>query len=310
MKQATDQQLCLTVEDGGSKKTDNFTCPVVVMTSKNEMNNLRVILEGNVKYILSVDGTFRLDCGRGVVLNIAVTVVYIKENGTVIHRTFHVVHVWCQTENSMAFEIGFECLLNMPMLFLGMNSTFNPPVGCIDHCPAAFRSAQEVWPNIRMTTCEVHVMRALKKKELAVATNREAVKNDVLWLRDNVVNDKMMNTALDCVCKSWIAMGEKALTDSFVKSYGGPPYSRFYHASSGVPGLTPNQNPLEGSFHGQKAILTMKQLYADASTFLNETMPTIVAREETLKTAEVRIFVYVFFFGPRASEYMTSWCFL
>lgn len=234
-----------------------------------------------------MDGTHKLDCGRGVLINIGVTVVYVTENGAVIHRTFQVMHVWSQTENAEAMIMGFDWLKVVPTVFFECTNEFMPPVACIDHCPAATQAAEHVWPGIRMITCEIHVLRAIDRKPVNISENRERIKSDISLLKRIVVSDKMMETCLDITSKAWENMGEKTFGDSFTVTYGGVPYYRFYLGSSLIIGLTPNNNPMEGAHNGQKKALTRKELYADASQFLNDSMGTIVAREDPVTEEEV-----------------------
>lgn len=253
---------------GGSSKVKGIH-PILVFSSKRQLHVLRDIVKsrGSVRFILfAVDGTWRLDSGQGVVINLAVTTVYLEKNGNIIHRTYVIFHIWARTENQEAAQHGFDWVKEaMPVFF--NEPQFVPRTACMDHSHTFKNNVLNTWENCRIITCKTHVSACVKRKTLF---NKSLIENDLRWLHELVLTDEMMMMTLGFLYGDWSKRGDVKFATEFRKVYGTPPFNRWYHCASHYPGQNSCANTLEGVHNGEKKMVLKKDLFSSAGDFLEK----------------------------------------
>ena len=282
LMQAQVQKLTLKV---AKKETADKSCPVLVMTCKRTMLTMRNILK-QVKVermMVSLDGTFKFDCGKGVLLTFGV-VIMVTKNSKAVRRLYNWLYVWTQTENTAAGKIGVSWLKKAPEVFFGL-SAFKWGVHCIDHSWPFHNSLSNNSGAITVT-CMRHVLDNLKRRKLG--DKRDLVRSDVKLMHACAITDRMMGLISGLMTEAWTEdMGLVTFASSWRQHYGIAPFFRFYHCASGKPGLKPNQNITEGTNNALKVLV--QELYQAVSGFINDSMVTISAQCPGVSEADVSI---------------------
>ena len=253
---------------GGSSKVKGIH-PILVFSSKRQLHVLRDIVasRGSVRFILfAVDGTWRLDCGQGVVMNLAVTTVYLERNGKLIHRTYVIFHIWARTENQEAAQYGFDWAKKALPVFFN-EPQFVATTACMDYSHTFKNNVLNTWKGCRIITCKTHVSACVKKKGLE---NRKLIESDLEWLHKCVVTDAMMILTLSFLYEDWSQRGDESFAKEFKKVYGTPPFNRWYHCASHQPGQNSTANTLEGVHNGEKKMVLKKDMFSNAGDFLTK----------------------------------------
>ena len=264
-------------EDGAKvKKVDTY--PIVVWTTKRQLLIFKDLMESeDEKLAMFVfDGTGRYDCGGGIVLNLGV-VISEWDGNVITRRCYNVMHVWSQTENMDATNLGGAHLETALNKYYEM-SRIIPKVTCNDASKGIIAGIQKRNWNCVMTSCYPHIKRYVKKnKNNAIKGNGavEVVLADLDFLYKRAITDRMMLLLLPLVIRAWEDMGETKFARSFQGSHGKDPYYRFFIYATGVPSIITTQNYQEGSHNAQRFLVKKSELYAKAAAFLVKTMPRI-----------------------------------
>lgn len=258
------------------KKTKKIRCPILVMTTKRQLLILKRLLEedGLHKLLMSVDGTFNLVRGNGVVVNFGIVKRWLRKM-EITHPCFNILHVYCQTENKDAIIMASEVMRNIPVTLLRMTRVFEPLSTSLDRSLGISLALKTVWPLSIQTSCYTHVLTNLKKAELQVTDNRDTVVSDIIFLNERAYSDDMMKLLLNVVMEAWRDMGEKKLAASFEKVYGDAPFMRFFVTACRVVGLYPSNNMIERSHKDEKLIIGPRGLLVRTGDFLCRTMPAV-----------------------------------
>ena len=249
---------------------EEVLCPVLVLTCKRTLISMKNILtQVEVKRMMvSCDGTFKFDCGGGVLITLGVVIVIVSKNGSV-RRPYNWLYVFTQTENRYAASKGAEWLVKIPALFFGLED-FKWPVHCIDHA-WCFHNSLTQNGGARTVTCVVHVKESVKRKKLEGL--RVAVLKDVQMNHECAITDEMISMMTELLVKDWENRGLKKFAETFKRQYGSTPFNRYYHCASLIPGAKPNQNPTEGTNNALKVLV--RELYQTMAGFLSSSMVQI-----------------------------------
>lgn len=246
---------------------EKVLCPVLVMSCKRTLITMKNILtQVEVKRMMvSCDGTFKFDCGGGVLITLGVVIVIVSKNGSV-RRLYNWLYVFTQTENTYAASKGAEWLVKIPVVFFGMEE-FKWPAHCIDHA-WCFHNSLTQNAKARTITCVVHVKESVKRKRLE--GHRLAVLGDVQMNHECAITDEMISMMTELLANDWDSKGLSTFAKTFMKEYGSAPYNRYYHCASRIPGAKPNQNPTEGTNNALKVLV--RELYQTTAGLLNSSM--------------------------------------
>lgn len=280
--QAETQKLTLKV---ARKERAEKTCPVLVMTCKRTLLTMKNILK-QIKVeevMVSLDGTFKFDCGKGVLLTFGV-VIMVTNNSKAVRRLYNWLYVWTQTENTAAGAIGVSWLQKAPTVFFGLPA-FKWGVHCIDHSWPFHNSLSENSGAITVT-CMRHVLDKIKRATLG--DKRDLVRGDVKAMHACAITDSMMALMSGLMTTAWREdMCLNSFAESWLQQYGKAPFFRYYHCASGRAGLKPNQNITEGTNNALKVLV--QKLYQSVYGFLNDSMVPISAQCPGVSEADVSI---------------------
>lgn len=255
-----------------------MSCKRTLLTMRNILRQVKV-----ERVMVSLDGTFKFDCGKGVLLTYGV-VIMVTNNSTAVRRLYNWLYVWTQTENTAAGAIGVSWLQKAPAVFFGLPA-FKWGVHCIDHSWPFHNSLSNNSGAITVT-CMRHVLDKIKRATLG--EKRDLVTGDMKTMHACAITDRMMALMTNLMTKAWTEdMGLSNFAESWLKQYGEEPFYRFYHCASGTPGLQPNQNITEGTNNALKVLV--QKLYQAVSGFLNDSMVTICAQCPGVSEADVSI---------------------
>lgn len=136
----------------------------------------------------------------------------------------------------------------------------------------------ESWPQIELLHCWPHVLRNTKDnvKHLSASDGvtaldiyRAEIKPVVVWLHDARTTEQ--HEAMGkIVVRDWTAAGHGQYADWFRRYCLQSPWNRWFAGASTVPGIVPNQNPIE-AYH--KTVKIDVNLRVSTAELLHTTLP-------------------------------------
>ncbi|EGZ28043.1 hypothetical protein PHYSODRAFT_471325 [Phytophthora sojae] len=183
--------------------------------------------------------------------------------------------MFVRTETAFAYTKLFSVCKQRCQECFGV--TLDLQFGSLDHSTSNANTFQTVWSEIKLLDCWPHLDRnARKKKALLAECDRynNIIKPQLDYLSQS--RSKQQFEALSAlITQNWDEFGEGEYAAWLDTEYLTEPWHPWFYTASDVPGIIPNQNPIESHHHSIKTT-TVNQLRASTGHVLASTLPKIL----------------------------------
>jgi hypothetical protein len=240
---------------------------------------------------ISVDGTYRLMNINGKtwpMINGGPSANYFSggkgwEYSTTI---INVLFLFCKRESQECYEHFFRVMKTLPVTLFDLPEFIPIVVGC-DRSRAIVNAREAVWPSSRSALCWIHVNQYLKQGKFTkhmsatcTTETRTRIENDIIFLHE-MRTQCMFDAAFKTIKTVWVLEGEGSFATYFERFYATEVWSKWFYAAADMPGVSPDQNPIESRHSVQKKLLGNGLLKATPYAMANTSLPLILAAEGT-----------------------------
>ena len=149
------------------------------------------------------------------------------------------------TENQVVYEVLFRVTSEAP-LFKFFQFVLLFRALCQDRAPSIANAVRTTWPECKTVLCWPHIARgAIDRGKLVDKTLFDLFTTHLTYVHSARSQLQFENILLPQMLLHWRQIGERNMADLFEKVYGTEPWTNWHVTSSGIPGLTPNNNALE-----------------------------------------------------------------
>ena len=148
------------------------------------------------------------------------------------------------TENQVVYEFLFRVTSEALFKFFQFVLLFS--AFCQDRSPSIANAVHTRWPECKVVLCWPHIVRgAIDRGKLVDKTLFDLFTTHLTYVHSARSQLQFEKILLPLMLLHWREIGEHRMADVFEKVYGTEPWTNWHVSSSGIPGLTPNNNAIE-----------------------------------------------------------------
>lgn len=199
---------------------------------------------------------------------------------TIVNTLF----LFCKHENQKCYEHFFEVMKTVLTTLFDL-PPFIPSVVGSDRARAIVNARAVVWPSSGSALCWIHVNLYLTQgkfgKHMSAACTAELrarIESDIIVLHE-MRTQPMFDAMFTAMRSVWELEGEGAFAVYFERFYANGVWSKWWYGAATMPGVSPDQNPMESRHSVQKKLLGEKLLNATPFVMANKSLPLILVAE-------------------------------